>query len=120
MVAAIARYHRRGLPKKRHESWQLITGREQRRCVGAMALLLRLAASLDRRPADGIAAIRVRPIESGSDRGLEIDLVPRPAAPGEEAVDLSLERWSLRSCSDVVLEASGLQLRVLEPTGEPG
>jgi len=120
MVAAIARYHRRGLPKKRHESWQLITGREQRRCVGAMALLLRLAASLDRRPADGIAAIRVRPIESGSDRGLEIDLVPRPTAPGEEAVDLSLERWSLRSCSDVVLEASGLQLRVLEPTGEPG
>jgi exopolyphosphatase/guanosine-5'-triphosphate,3'-diphosphate pyrophosphatase len=120
MVAAIARYHRRGLPKKRHESWQLITGREQRRCVGAMALLLRLAASLDRRPADGIAAIRVRPIESGGDRGLEIDLVPRPTAPGEEAVDLSLERWSLRSCSDVVLEASGLQLRVLEPTGEPG
>ena len=27
MVAAIARYHRRSLPKKRHESWQLIEGR---------------------------------------------------------------------------------------------
>ena len=26
MVAAIARYHRRSLPKKRHESWQLIEG----------------------------------------------------------------------------------------------
>jgi len=120
MVAAIARYHRRSLPKKRHEAWQLITGREQRRCVAAMALLLRLAAALDRRPADGIATIRVRPIATGSDRGLEVELVPRQGAPGEPAVDLSLERWSLGACSDVVMEASGLQLRVLEPTGEPG
>ena len=50
MVAAIARYHRRSLPKKRHESWQLIEGREQRRTVSAMALLLRLAVAMDRRP----------------------------------------------------------------------
>ncbi|MEB3321121.1 MAG: Ppx/GppA phosphatase family protein, partial [Cyanobium sp.] len=120
MVAAIARYHRRSLPKKRHESWQLITGREQRRCVAALALLLRLAAALDRRPADAIAAIRVRPIVTGADRGLEVDLVPRVPAPGQQAMDLSLERWSLRSCSGVVMEASGLQLRVLEPTEEPG
>ena len=35
MVAAIARYNRRSLPKKRHESWQLIEGREQRRTVAA-------------------------------------------------------------------------------------
>jgi exopolyphosphatase / guanosine-5'-triphosphate,3'-diphosphate pyrophosphatase len=130
MVAAIARYHRRSLPKKRHESWQLITGREQRRCVTSMALLLRLAAALDRRPADVIAAIRVRPISDGDNRGsdnrgsdnrgsdnrgMEVELVPRQAAPGEPPPELSLERWSLRSCSDVVMEACGLQLRVLEP-----
>ena len=50
MVAAIARYHRRSLPKKRHESWQAIGTREQRRLVGEMALLLRLSAAIDRRP----------------------------------------------------------------------
>ena len=60
MVAAIARYHRRSLPKKRHESWQLIADRDQRRCVHAMALLLRLAAALDRRPAPQLAWLKIQ------------------------------------------------------------
>jgi exopolyphosphatase/guanosine-5'-triphosphate,3'-diphosphate pyrophosphatase len=115
MVAAIARYHRRSLPKKRHESWQLITGREQRRCVAGMALLLRLAAALDRRPAAVIDAIRVLPARSADAQLLEVELVPRLPDPGDAAPDLSLERWSLRSCAEVVLEASGVELRVLEP-----
>nr|MCH9714650.1 Ppx/GppA family phosphatase [Cyanobacteriota bacterium] len=115
MVAAIGRYHRRSLPKKRHESWQLITGREQRRCVASMAMLLRLAAALDRRPAAVIGTIRARPLQAGDARVLEVELVPQQAEPGEQPADLSLERWSLRSCADVVLEASGLELRVLEP-----
>ncbi|MBM5824028.1 MAG: Ppx/GppA family phosphatase [Cyanobacteria bacterium M_surface_10_m2_119] len=122
MVAAIARYHRRSLPKKRHEAWQLITGREQRRTVSAMALLLRLAAALDRRPAAVIEALRVRALPQAggqpiAHRGLEVELVPATAAPGEPPIDLSLERWSLRSCHDVVVESSGLSLRVPEPAG---
>jgi exopolyphosphatase/guanosine-5'-triphosphate,3'-diphosphate pyrophosphatase len=120
MVAAIARYHRRSLPKKRHESWQLITGREQRRCVAGMALLLRLAAALDRRPAAVIEAIRVLPVRNGDAQVLEVELVPRQPGPGEPAPDLSLERWSLRAGSDVVLEACGVELRVLEPALELG
>ena len=46
---------------------------------------------------------------------LEVELVPRQPDPGQPALDLSLERWSLRSCAEVVLEASGVELRVLEP-----
>jgi exopolyphosphatase/guanosine-5'-triphosphate,3'-diphosphate pyrophosphatase len=115
MVAAIARYHRRSLPKKRHESWQLITGREQRRCVAGMALLLRLAAALDRRPAAVIEAIRVRPGDGADAQVLEVELRPRLPASGEPAPDLSLERWSLRACAEVVLEASGVEFRVREP-----
>jgi exopolyphosphatase / guanosine-5'-triphosphate,3'-diphosphate pyrophosphatase len=115
MVAAIARYHRRSLPKKRHESWLLIDSREQRRTVTTMALLLRLAAALDRRPAPVIEAIRVTPLPPGDDRGLAIELAPPAPPPGEEPVDLSLERWSLRSCTEVVMEASGLVLKVVEP-----
>jgi exopolyphosphatase/guanosine-5'-triphosphate,3'-diphosphate pyrophosphatase len=109
MVAAIARYHRRGLPKKRHESWQLIESREDRRTVSTMALLLRLAAALDRRPGPVVASVRVRRIDAAT---FEITLVPEPSPDGEGGLDLSLECWSLRSCAPVVLEASGLELRV--------
>ena len=115
MVAAIARYHRRGLPKKRHESWQQIKGRDNRQTVASMALLLRLAAALDRRPADGIAAVQVE--AEGSRNGGPATLVVTllPAAGNGPAADLSLERWSLRSCGPAVLEAAGLRLQVPEP-----
>ena len=119
MVAAIARYHRRGLPKKRHESWQLILDRQQRRTVASMALLLRLAASLDRRPAAVIGSIKVVPLQEGAAKQapseLEISLEPVDPHPGDQPADLSLERWSLAACRDAVLEACGLSLKVLEP-----
>ncbi|MFN9622708.1 MAG: Ppx/GppA phosphatase family protein [Cyanobacteriota bacterium] len=109
MVAAIARYHRRGLPKKRHESWQLIESRDDRRTVSTMALLLRLAAALDRRPGQVVAAVQARRLEGAC---FDITLVPEPSPSGEGWLDLSLECWSLRSCAPVVLEASGLELKV--------
>ena len=123
MVAAIGRYHRRSLPKKRHESWQLIEDRDQRRTVASMALLLRLAAALDRRPAPVIGALQVRPLQDAGPKqpatGVCIALEAMAPAPGQPALDLSLERWSLRSCAEVVLEACGLALRVPEPEPEP-
>ena len=71
-------------------------------------------------PAAVIAALRVRALpqaggQPNAHRGLEVELVPATAAPGEPPIDLSLERWSLRSCHDVVVESSGLSLRVPEP-----
>ena len=113
MVAAIARYHRRGLPKKRHESWQLIEGREEKRTVASLALLLRLAASLDRRPAAVIERLTLE-LEGprAAPTGFRIHLHPCQAVPGQEPPDLSLECWSLRSCADVVREATGLALSV--------
>ena len=111
MVAAIARYHRRSLPKKRHEAWQLIESGEQRRTVATMALLLRLAAALDCRPAPVIGEIRILPGDEGA---LEVDLEPLEPKAGESPADLSLERWSLRSCAEAVAQASGLELRVRE------
>jgi exopolyphosphatase/guanosine-5'-triphosphate,3'-diphosphate pyrophosphatase len=105
MVAAIARYHRRSLPKKRHESWQLIEGREQRRQVAAMALLLRLAVAVDRRPEASVADID---LIRESDTSCTIRLQPLEANQ-----DLSLERWSLGACAPVVEEALGVQFKVL-------
>jgi len=104
MVAAIARYHRRSLPKKRHESWQLLDGREQRRTVAAMALLLRLAVAVDRRPQTVLAGLA---LQREGDSGVCITLQPATAG-----LDLSLERWSLQSCEASVEEALGLRLKV--------
>ncbi|CAK6693860.1 Ppx/GppA phosphatase family protein [Synechococcus sp. BA-124 BA4] len=102
MVAAIARYHRRSLPKKRHEAWLLLPGREQRRAVNAMAMLLRLAASLDRRPTPAVAGLRISCSTSELSIGLE------PAS----GLDLSLERWSLHACAEPLAEATGVKLLV--------
>ena len=103
MVAAIARYHRRSLPKKRHESWQVLETRESRRLVGEMALLLRLAAALDRRPEPVVTDLRVH----ASSDALHIELVP-----GRPDQDVSLERWSLESCADLVQTAASVRLQV--------
>lgn len=103
MVAAIARYHRRSLPKKRHESWQVLPSRENRQLVGEMALLLRLAAALDRRPEPVVESLRVRVTATE----LSIELVPE-----RRNQNLSLERWSLEGCAEAVRTASGVNLRV--------
>jgi exopolyphosphatase/guanosine-5'-triphosphate,3'-diphosphate pyrophosphatase len=107
MVAAIARYHRRSLPKKRHEAWQLIDGRDQRRTVASMALLLRLAVALDRRPQPTVAGIQVR---REPENVCAIRLEPMALD-----LDLSLERWSLQACEAAVEESMGVRLKVLEP-----
>jgi len=103
MVAAIARYHRRSLPKKRHEAWLQLASSEQRQTVGAMALLLRLAASLDRRPTPAVQAIKV------SARSGVLKIALEAASPG---LDLSLERWSLAACAEPLAEATGVKLVV--------
>ena len=114
MVAAIARYHRRSLPKKRHESWQLIEGRPARHTVASMALLLRLAAALDRRPQAVIACLQVQPPEGPQPGNGLLPIVLQPIEPGngQEPIDLSLERWSLQACSGAVQEACGFELSV--------
>ena len=103
MVAAIARYHRRSLPKKRHESWQALQHRQNRRTVNEMALLLRLAAALDRRPDPVVSSLRLQVSASA----LEIELHSERLNQ-----NLSLEKWSLESCIDVVREAVGITLKV--------
>ena len=79
--------------------------------LASMALLLRLAAALDRRPAAVIAGLRVQSLSGAVSIAIEAAAPP----PGQPEVDLSLERWSLRSCGPAVLEAAGLRLKVPEP-----
>ncbi len=103
MIAAIARYHRRSLPKKRHESWQALQTRDNRRTVSEMALLLRLAAALDRRPDPVVHTLKAE--VKGSD--LILELVPERVNQ-----NLSLEQWSLESCAALVRDVTGLRLKI--------
>ena len=102
MVAAIARYHRRSLPKKRHEAWQVFLKREHRRTVSEMAILLRLAASLDQRPEPVVDLIGAH---SNS-----CEIIFDIHAQTEQ--DLSLEKWSLMNCSSIIREVYGLEMKV--------
>ena len=102
MVAAIARYHRRSLPKKRHEAWQAFSKREHRRIVSEMAILLRLAVSLDRRPENVVDFIEVQTNSS------ELVFALHSVA----GQDLSLEKWSLMNSSSIVRETYGLEMKV--------
>jgi len=102
MVAAIARYHRRSLPKKRHEAWQVFSKREHRRIVSEMAILLRLATSLDQRPEPVVDSIEVH-ANSGE---VVFDLHTQTEQ------DLSLEKWSLMNCSTIIRDIYGLEMKV--------
>ena len=68
-----------------------------------MALLLRLAAALDRRPEPVVSSLRVQ----ASASALEIELHSERLNQ-----NLSLEKWSLESCIDVVRDAVGVTLKV--------
>ncbi len=104
MVAAIARYHRRSLPKKRHESWQALQTRDNRRTVSEMALLLRLAVALDRRPEPVVKSLLVHVKRD--------DLVIKLIRESQNQ-NLSLEQWSLESCAQILQEVSGMNLKVI-------
>ena len=105
MVAAIARYHRKSLPKKRHESWQILSNKEQRDIVYEMALILRLSASIDKRPEPILSSIKIK-----SDKNkIVCDLIPK-----DSSSNLSLEKWSLKSCSSIIKEVKGVDLIVID------
>ncbi len=101
IVAAIARYHRKSLPKKRHESWQLLTNDSQREIVLEMALLLRLAVALNLRPKNAIASIDVRT----DDSEIICELIPESLNK-----DVSLELWNLKKINPIVKQLKGIEL----------
>ncbi len=103
IIAAIARYHRKTLPKKRHESWQILVSKEDRETALDMSLILRLASSLDKRPIPVISSINLTLIDNQIIFKLNpSDLENKPL----------LEKWSLRSCYEVLKEIKGFELKV--------
>jgi len=104
MVAAIARYHRKSLPKKRHESWQLLIDESQRSLVSDMSLLLRLSCALDRRPEPLISKIVVE----ANNKKINIELIPN-----ELGQNLDLEKWSLTKSIILIKKIKDVDINIL-------
>jgi exopolyphosphatase / guanosine-5'-triphosphate,3'-diphosphate pyrophosphatase len=98
LIATVARYHRRSVPKDRHDVFQLLTPAE-RLVVRHLAAILRVADGLDRGHRRHVRRIEVSRIRSG----LRIDVW---AEEGSE-----LEVWSAQQKSDLLAELCGGPVR---------
>ncbi len=104
IIASIARYHRKTLPKKRHDSWQNLISKYDKTLVLEMSLILRLAASLDQRPEKVISSVLIK---------LQNNIIKFELIPSSEKNDLLLEKWNLGLCRNVVKELKNLDLEVV-------
>ena len=105
IVAAIARYHRRSLPKKRHEAWQVLGNKKNRKIASEMSLLLRLASAIDRRPEPVVASIDI----TIDKQKLVFRLIPEKLNQ-----NISLEKWSLNNCIAIIKELTGFESEIIE------
>jgi len=97
VVANLARYHRKKLPRKKHENFALLPP-EDRRLVKQLGGILRLADGLDRRRNQAVEALDCQLTDSG----LRITL------HGQE--DLSVEIYGGQTKGDLFEEAFGCKL----------
>jgi exopolyphosphatase/guanosine-5'-triphosphate,3'-diphosphate pyrophosphatase len=97
VMALVARYHRRGTPKKTHEEYAQLRP-PLRRTVRALASILRLAESLDRSHAQVVSALDLQDRDSevllelrtSGDAELELWAAQRHVEPFEELMQKSV------------------------------
>jgi exopolyphosphatase / guanosine-5'-triphosphate,3'-diphosphate pyrophosphatase len=87
IIANIARYHRKGNPKKKHEAYQKLS-KNNRLLVSQLGAILRVAIALDRRTIGAVADIECH--FEPKTRIFELHLTPRQSDD-----DCQLELWSL-------------------------
>jgi exopolyphosphatase / guanosine-5'-triphosphate,3'-diphosphate pyrophosphatase len=106
-IALVARYHRRGHPRKRHAAFGMLA-KSERRSVRVLAGILRVADALDRSHRQVVKALRV------SERGGVLRL------RGEAFGNCDLERWGVARRTELLAQALGRPLRVdVAPAAAP-
>ena len=91
VIALVARYHRRGTPKRSHDEYSNLSG-PLRRTVRTLSSILRVAESLDRSHAQAITALELRDrgedmllvVHTGTDAELEVWATNRHLQPFEK------------------------------------
>jgi exopolyphosphatase / guanosine-5'-triphosphate,3'-diphosphate pyrophosphatase len=125
LIANVARYHRRALPKKSHENFCRLDGAE-RRLVRCLSGILRVADGLDRTHSQCVTGVRCEVgdrtiralLDSSSDPQVEIWDAERKAELFESAFDARLELvWSEDAQEQAAL---ALRPRIVPPVRAAG
>jgi exopolyphosphatase/guanosine-5'-triphosphate,3'-diphosphate pyrophosphatase len=87
VIANIARYHRKSLPKKKHDNYKNLPTKYHRHLVAHLSAMLRVAVALDRRGIGAIAAVSYRCTD---EKRLELTITPASATD-----DCASELWNL-------------------------
>jgi exopolyphosphatase/guanosine-5'-triphosphate,3'-diphosphate pyrophosphatase len=98
-IALIARYHRRGVPKKSHDEYAALSG-PYRRAVRRLSSMLHIAESLDRSHAQVISGLEVR------DRGDDVVLLAHISG------DAELELWATQAHLEPFSQLVGKPVRL--------
>lgn len=104
LVAHICRYHRKGIPSRKHAEFAGLSP-EQRAIVRRMSALLRVADGLDR---GGSATVASLSTTLDSDR-LMIELTPQ-----EHDADLSLECWSAQRKANLLGKLLAREVNIMQ------
>ncbi len=87
IIANLSRYHRKSLPKKKHEPYKILP-KKARQMIDQLSALLRLAVALDRRQVGAVAQVNCQCHWSKEELHLQLN----PVQPDD---DCALELWSL-------------------------
>ncbi|HTY12775.1 MAG TPA: Ppx/GppA phosphatase family protein [Candidatus Omnitrophota bacterium] len=97
LIANLARYHRKSMPKPDHPAFNSLTGEEKDK-VKKLAALIRLADALDREHLQKVKNVRA----AVNGHQLELKL--------NSAGDIGLEKWDLKKKSNMFEEVYGLKV----------
>ena len=114
VMALVARYHRRGTPKRSHDEYAQLP-RALRRTVRTLASILRVAESLDRSHAQPISGLEVHDrgedmvltLHAAGDAELEVWATARHLEPFEQLVNKPVRTRDGRSAGRQACRATG-------------
>jgi exopolyphosphatase / guanosine-5'-triphosphate,3'-diphosphate pyrophosphatase len=75
LIANVVRYHRRAFPKKRHENLAYLTGLD-RKLIGRLSGILRIADGLDRTHSQSVTGVKVRALQGRLRMSVEAKALP--------------------------------------------
>jgi exopolyphosphatase/guanosine-5'-triphosphate,3'-diphosphate pyrophosphatase len=108
VIAHVARYHRGGVPKRKHAAWWELD-RDARERVRRLSALLRVADGLDRGHASAVDKVKVRWLERA------VRLTPTPRRANDP---MRLELWGAARKAELLSEVAGAPIEVVAPDGQ--
>ena len=103
IIAMVARYHRKSMPKARHPEYAALHESDQR-VVELLSGLLRIAAGLDRTRCGAVRRLRVEGGTGGEPVRVLVETTP--------GADADLELYSARNRKDLLEEALGVSVEI--------